>query len=121
MRLLRNDATRVYSYERRAAADEGGTCREVRRAVGDQHLTVEGAKKAANDAWAGTVRFHLGEKFMDLHERPQHRLHVLALVDQARRRHNPWTVADPLRDRSNALPSSARGRGQQQGTLIRVA
>lgn len=63
---VRNDATRVYSYERRAAADEGGTCREVRRAVGDQHLTVEGAKKAANDAWAGTVRFHLGEKFMDL-------------------------------------------------------
>jgi hypothetical protein len=29
----------------------------MRRAVGDQHLTVEGAKKAANDAWAGTVRF----------------------------------------------------------------
>ena len=45
---------------------EGGLCRELRRAVGDQHLTVEGAKKAANDAWAGTVRFHLGEKFMDL-------------------------------------------------------
>ncbi len=38
----------------------------MRRAVGDQHLTVDGAKKAANDAWAGTVRFHLGEKYMDL-------------------------------------------------------
>ena len=48
--------------------DEGGGvgCRDIRRAVGDQHLTVDGAKKAANDAWAGTVRFHLGEKFMDL-------------------------------------------------------
>ena len=34
--------------------------------MGDQHLTVDGAKKAANDAWAGTVRFHLGEKYMDL-------------------------------------------------------
>ncbi len=41
-------------------------CRDIRRAVGDQHLTVDGAKKAANDSWAGTVRFHLGEKFMDL-------------------------------------------------------
>jgi hypothetical protein len=61
------DATRVYSYERREIVEEGGhSCRDTRRAVGDQHLTVEGAKKAANDAWAGTVRFHLGEKFMDL-------------------------------------------------------
>jgi hypothetical protein len=59
--------TRVYSYVRREGEDEGGGgCRDVRRAVGDQHLTVDGAKKAANDAWAGTVRFHLGEKFMDL-------------------------------------------------------
>ena len=60
------DATRVYSYVRRETADEGGHCRDIRRVVGDQHLTVEGAKKAANDAWAGAVRFHLGEKFMDL-------------------------------------------------------
>ena len=52
---------------RDAAARKAATiCREIRRAVGDQHLTVDGAKKAANDAWAGTVRFHLGEKFMDL-------------------------------------------------------
>jgi len=59
--------TRVYSYERRAAVEEDrALCRDIRRAVGDQHLTVEGAKKAANDAWAGTVRFHLGEKYMDL-------------------------------------------------------
>jgi hypothetical protein len=60
--------TRVYSYERREIVEETGhhLCRDLRRAVGDQHLTVEGAKKAANDAWAGAVRFHLGEKFMDL-------------------------------------------------------
>ena len=57
--------TRVYSYVRRES-EEGHGCRDVRRAVGDQHLTVDGAKKAANDSWAGTVRFHLGEKFMDL-------------------------------------------------------
>lgn len=64
----RRDATRVYSYVRRDTDDDdrGGLCRETRRAVGDQHLTVDGAKKAANDAWAGTVRFHLGEKYMDL-------------------------------------------------------
>jgi hypothetical protein len=60
-------ATRVYSYVRRDDDDDDrGVCREMRRVVGDQHLTVDGAKKAANDAWAGTVRFHLGEKFMDL-------------------------------------------------------
>ena len=52
---------------RRENEEEGGVgCRDIRRAVGDQHLTIDGAKKAANDAWAGTVRFHLGEKFMDL-------------------------------------------------------
>jgi hypothetical protein len=66
--VARHDGTRVYSYERREVYEETGghSCRDMRRAVGDQHLTVEGAKKAANDAWAGTVRFHLGEKFMDL-------------------------------------------------------
>jgi hypothetical protein len=59
------EPTRVYGYMRRFE-DEEVTCRETRRVVGDQHLTVEGAKKAANDAWAGAVRFHLGEKYMDL-------------------------------------------------------
>jgi hypothetical protein len=65
-RFSRHSGTRVYSYERREFVDEALGCRELRRAVGDQHLTVDGAKKAANEAWAGTVRFHLGEKFMDL-------------------------------------------------------
>lgn len=53
-------------HEDRRGDRYGRECRDVRRAVGDQHLTVDGAKKAANDAWAGTVRFHLGEKYMDL-------------------------------------------------------
>lgn len=60
------EPTRVYSYQRREWGNDDVTCRDTRRAVGDQHITVDGAKKAANDAWAGTVRFHLGEKFMDL-------------------------------------------------------
>jgi hypothetical protein len=71
---VHRDATRVYAYERREEREErrelaeenSRACREMRRAVGDQHLTVDGAKKAANESWAGTVRFHLGEKFMDL-------------------------------------------------------
>ena len=58
--------TRVYGYERRLEDEERGECRDRRRAVGDQHLSEDGAKKAANDAWAGTIRFHLGERFMDL-------------------------------------------------------
>lgn len=61
---------RVYSYDRRWNDDEddrsGRQCKETRKAVGDQHLTMEGAKKAANDAWAAAVRFHIGEKHMDL-------------------------------------------------------
>jgi hypothetical protein len=59
-----HQGTRVYNYLRRD--EELAGCRETRRVVGDQHLTVDGAKKSANDAWAGAVRFHLGEKFMDL-------------------------------------------------------
>ncbi len=49
-------------YDRR----EEQHCRDIRRAVGDQHLTVDGAKKAANDAWSGLIRFHMGEAWMDL-------------------------------------------------------
>ena len=70
-RRVRVYEPRVYGYERRRDDDDDNwsgrhNCRDTRKAVGDQHLTVDGAKKAANDAWAGTVRFHLGEKFMDL-------------------------------------------------------
>lgn len=70
-RWVRDDyGPRVYSYERRWDDDEdrrsGRLCRDTRRAVGDQHLTQDGAKKAANDAWAAAVRFHLGEKYMSL-------------------------------------------------------
>lgn len=65
---VRNYRPPVYAYERRYDEDEmaGRSCKDLRKAVGDQHITVDGAKKAANDAWAGTVRFHIGEKWMDL-------------------------------------------------------
>lgn len=65
--VRQHSGTRVYSYvQRESDEDRGPGCREIRRAVGDQHLTVDGAKKAANDAWAATIRFHLGEKYMEL-------------------------------------------------------
>ncbi len=65
-RVRRVYRPRVYSYVRREEDERHGHCRDMRRITGDQHLTLEGAKKAANDAWAGNVRFHYGEKFMDL-------------------------------------------------------
>ena len=60
---------RVYGYTRYSDDEDdrsGRRCKETRKAVGDQHLTVDGAKKAANDSWSAVVRFHLGEKLMDL-------------------------------------------------------
>lgn len=41
-------------------------CHPLQRVVGNQHLTVEGAKKAADEAWAGDVRFRFGELYMSL-------------------------------------------------------
>jgi hypothetical protein len=64
--LPEREPTRVYGYTRREDDDRGGDCKPVRRIVGQQHLTLEGAKKEANDAWAGAVRFHHGEKYLDL-------------------------------------------------------
>lgn len=57
---------RYYAAPRLDRSDRGERCKDVRRAVGDQHLTVEGAKKASNDAWAAAVRFHHGEVYLSL-------------------------------------------------------
>jgi hypothetical protein len=65
-RYPEREPTRVYGYTRRDDDDRGGDCKPVRRMVGQQHLTLDGAKKEANDAWAGAVRFHHGEKYLDL-------------------------------------------------------
>jgi hypothetical protein len=64
--LPEREPARVYGYTRRDDDDRGGDCKPVRRIVGQQHLTLDGAKKEANDAWAGAVRFHHGEKYLDL-------------------------------------------------------
>lgn len=65
-RLPEQEAAYGYRSFELEGRGERRHCKDVRRAVGDQHLTVEGAKKAANDAWAAEVRFHLGEKFISL-------------------------------------------------------
>lgn len=52
--------------DRRKFRGDRSECKAIRRVTGDQHLTVDGAKKAANDAWSGAVRFYHGERFMDL-------------------------------------------------------
>ncbi len=41
-------------------------CRDFLATVGSQHLTINGAKRMANDAWAGQVRFRHGERFMSM-------------------------------------------------------
>jgi hypothetical protein len=64
--------TRVYSYVRRDDDDRHEDrhrrhqCKDRIRIVGDQHLTVDGAKGAADKAWSQTVRFYHGERFMDV-------------------------------------------------------
>ena len=58
---------RVYSYVRREEEyDRGDRCRDTRRVVGDQGLSVALAQGQADKSWAADVRFHLGERFMDV-------------------------------------------------------
>jgi len=48
-----------------ADSREGPGCLGVVKAVGDERQSMEKAKEAASRAWAGHVRFHYGEKFID--------------------------------------------------------
>ena len=58
---------RVYSYIRREESEYGGDrCRDTRRVVGDQGLSVALAQSQADKSWAADVRFHLGERLMDV-------------------------------------------------------
>ena len=63
------EPTRVYAYERRDDDERyrtGSECRDMRRVVGDQHVSIAGAQAEADKAWAQDVRFHLGERYMDV-------------------------------------------------------
>jgi hypothetical protein len=64
----RRDQARVYSYVRRDEDDRDyrDRCRDTRRVVGDQGLSVALAQGQADKSWAADVRFHLGERFMDI-------------------------------------------------------
>ena len=46
--------------------DDRRRCRDFKRTVGDQHVSVEGAKRAADKAWIQMVRFYDGEVWMTL-------------------------------------------------------
>jgi hypothetical protein len=60
---------RVYGYVRRDDDDDrdrGDRCRDMRRVVGDQGLSASLAQGQADKSWAADVRFHLGERYMDI-------------------------------------------------------
>ncbi len=57
---------RVHGYRSATIEHDRPGCRGVFRTVGQQRLSADAAKTAAADAWAGMIRFHLGEKFMEL-------------------------------------------------------
>jgi len=62
-------APQVRSYVRRFDDDDRenrGWCRDNKRVVGNQHLTMAGAKGEADKAWIQTIRFYYGEVFMDM-------------------------------------------------------
>ena len=105
---------RYYTAPREWDGDDRGRqqqCREVRKAVGDQHLTVDGAKKQANEAWAAAVRFHHGEKFIDL-ANAACGLHLLPLIHQRswHGRHDARPAVQQVRAGSCALQSGASAR-----------
>lgn len=59
----------VRSYVWRADDErdrEGRWCRDTKRVVGNQHLTINGAKGEAEKAWIQSIRFYYGEVFMSL-------------------------------------------------------
>jgi hypothetical protein len=60
--------TQVRGYTWRADDDDRDYrgCRDTKRVVGNQHLTVNGAKAEADKAWIQSIRFYYGEVFMSL-------------------------------------------------------
>ncbi|MBX9590631.1 MAG: hypothetical protein K2X43_15090 [Hyphomonadaceae bacterium] len=56
----------VRGFVHRAPEHDGrGECLALVKAVGDERQSVDKAKEAASRAWAGHVRFHYGEKYID--------------------------------------------------------
>lgn len=61
----RRPEVRGYVYRAPEYDREGAGCLALVKAVGDERQSVDKAKEAASRAWAGHVRFHYGEKFID--------------------------------------------------------
>ena len=65
--VYHREATLHYrTPERDDRRDDRNRCRDFKRTVGDQHVSVEGAKRAADKAWIQMVRFYDGEVWMTL-------------------------------------------------------
>ena len=62
----RGPQVRGYTWRDSDERDRSGWCRDMRRVVGNQHLTVNGAKAEADKAWIQSIRFYYGEVFMSL-------------------------------------------------------
>jgi hypothetical protein len=50
----------------RGDVDRGAVCQLRRRVVGVEKTSMKNAKRAADDAWMGAVRYDHGERFQDL-------------------------------------------------------
>jgi hypothetical protein len=50
----------------RGDVDRGAICQPRRRVVGIERTSMNKAKRAADDAWMGAVRYDHGERFQDL-------------------------------------------------------
>lgn len=58
------EGPKVYGYTERG--DRRAECLSMIRAVGDERQSVEKAKDAAARAWMGNVRFHWGERYIEI-------------------------------------------------------
>lgn len=54
------------SYDSGNRIDHGTFCHSRRRVVGDERPSKAKARRAADDAWMGAVRYDHGERFQDL-------------------------------------------------------
>ncbi len=61
----RRPEVRGYLYRAPTFDTSGPGCLNIVKAVGDERQSIEKAKEAASRAWAGHVRFHYGEKYID--------------------------------------------------------
>jgi hypothetical protein len=62
----RRDHHQKRDYENVGGIDRGAFCHSRRRVVGEERPSKARARRAADDAWMGAVRYDHGERFQDL-------------------------------------------------------